>query len=391
MNGLDLVLVVVAVLAAVGGWRLGLVTRSVGWMGAAVGLALAVIVLPALLHRLELRSNNAVLLVGLAGMVMLASLGQGLGTAIGSRLAPAIRSGDGGPGAARRLDQIGGAALGVVGVAVIVWLIMPVMSQAEGWAADSARTSTLARFSLEHLPAPPADLLELERRALDGRFPQLFTGDVPETELPPVPTDSAIGAEQMDALARSVVKVRGEACGMVQSGSGFIVAPGVVATNAHVVAGTDSQQLSTPGGATADSRVVAFDPSVDLALLATDLDGPTLALAPGDSGDRGLVMGFPGGGPFAPSPFQLAELIDATGLDIYDRDEVRRRLAVLSSDLQPGDSGSAVVRSDGAVIAVAVAISPDRDGVAYALDQSELSALLERPRGETVDTGECVR
>lgn len=386
MNGLDVLILVLAGAAAIGGWRLGFMTRSIGWLGAGVGLALAIVVLPPLIAKLDLRSNDAVLLVGLAGLVLLASLGQGLGSALGARLAPPVH-----PGRARRLDQVAGAALGVVGVAVIAWMIFPVMQHTEGWPATSTRSSALASFSLDRLPSPPAGLLDLERQALDGRFPQLFTGDVPETELPPVPTDSAIGAEQMDALARSVVKVRGEACGMVQSGSGFIVAPGVVATNAHVVAGTDSQQLSTPGGATADSRVVAFDPSVDLALLATDLDGPTLALAPGDSGDRGLVMGFPGGGPFAPSPFQLAELIDATGLDIYDRDEVRRRLAVLSSDLQPGDSGSAVVRSDGAVIAVAVAISPDRDGVAYALDQSELSALLERPRGETVDTGECVR
>lgn len=391
MNGLDLVIVVAAALAALGGWRLGLVTRSVGWIGAALGLALSVVLVPAVLERLDFDSDRAVLLTGLAGMVALASLGQGLGAAIGSRLAPGIRMGDDGPGAARRLDQVGGAAIGVVAVAVIAWMILPAMSQTNGWAADSARRSTLARFSLEHLPRPPADLLELERRALDGRFPQLFTGEAPATELPPVPTDSTIGEEQMDALSRSVVKVRGEACGMIQSGSGFVVASGVVATNAHVVAGTDTQQLITPDGATAESRVVAFDPAVDLALLATDLDRPVLPLAPGGDGDRGLVMGFPGGGPFAPSPFQVGETLDATGFDIYDREQVRRRLAVLSSDLEPGDSGSAVVRSDGAVVAVAVAVSPDRDGVAYALDQSELSAVMARPRGNPVDTGGCVR
>ena len=86
----------------------------------------------------------------------------------------------------------------------------------------------------------------------------------------------------------------------------------------------------------------------------------------------------------------VREAKEETGLDIYDRREVRRDLLVLASDLQPGDSGSAVVRSDGTVIAVAVAIAPDRDGVAYALDRSELDALLARPRGATVDTGECV-
>ncbi|UDY36399.1 MarP family serine protease [Dermatobacter hominis] len=385
MNGLDVVIVVAAVLAAVGGWRLGFLTRSVGWIGAGLGLALAVAVLPPLLDRLDLTSGSAVVLVGLSVLVVLASLGQGIGSAIGSRLAPPVR-----PGAARRLDQVGGAALGVVGVAVIAWLLFPVMSQTEGWSASSTSGSALAGFSLDHLPEPPAGLLDLERQALDGRFPQLFTGDAPTPELPPAPTDTPIDDARMAQLARSVVQVKGSACDMVQSGSGFVVAPGLVATNAHVVAGTTDVELVTTEGEQADAEVVAFDPSVDLALLATDLDRPALPLGPSETGDRGLVMGFPGGGPFRPSPFEVGESIDATGLDIYDRREVRRELLVLASDLEPGDSGSAVVRSDGTVVAVAVAIAPDRDGVAYALEQEQLRALLAGGAQEPVPTGECL-
>ena len=384
MNGLDVVIVVAAVLAAVGGWRLGFLTRSVGWIGAGVGLAIAVAILPPLLDRLDLTSGGAVVLVGLCVLVVLASIGQGIGSAVGARLAPPVRT-----GAARRIDQAGGAALGVVGVAVIAWLLFPVMDHTSGWARSSTEGSAFASFSLEHLPDPPAGILELERQALDGRFPQLFTGEEPAPELPPAPTDSPIDDQRMAQLARSVVQVKGDACGLVQSGSGFVAAPGIVATNAHVVAGTSEVDLVTTEGEQVDARVVAFDPAVDLALLSTDLDRPVLPLAAPELGDRGLVMGFPGGGPFAPSPFEVGESLDATGLDIYDRNEVRRQLLVLASDLEPGDSGSAVVRSDGAVVAVAVAIAPDRDGVAYALDQSELAALLARPRGGSVGTGEC--
>ncbi|MBS1838583.1 MAG: MarP family serine protease, partial [Actinobacteria bacterium] len=374
------------VLAAVGGWRLGFLTRSIGWLGAGVGLVLAVIVMPRLLDRLDLRSNNAVLLIGLAGFVLLASLGQGLGSAVGARLAPPVQ-----PGTARRLDQVAGAALGVVGVAVIAWLIFPVMEHASGWAASSARTSALASFSLDRLPTPPAGLLDLERQALDGRFPQLFTGEAPLHQLPPVPTDSPIGSAEMAQMARSVVQVRGEACGMIQSGSGFMAAPGIVATNAHVVAGTTDLQILTTDGRPHSATVVAFDPKVDLALVATDLERPVLSLAPARAGDRGLVMGFPGGGPFDPSPFVVGDSIDATGLDIYDRDEVHRQLLVLSSDLAPGDSGSAVLRSDGSVVGVAVAIAPDRKGVAYALDEGQLSSMLGAPHAHRVPTGACTR
>lgn len=386
MNGLDVLILVLAGAAAFGGWRLGFMTRSIGWLGAGVGLALAIVVLPPLIAKLDLRSNDAVLLVGLAGLVLLASLGQGLGSALGARLAPPVH-----PGRARRLDQVAGAALGVVGVAVIAWMIFPVMQHTEGWPATSTRSSALASFSLDRLPSPPAGLLDLERQALDGRFPQLFTGEEPVRELPPVPTDSPIGATQMAGLAGSVVQVRGEACGMIQSGSGFMTAPGLIATNAHVVAGTTDVELTTPEGRRSPGAVVAFDPHVDLALIATSLKLPVLPLASSATGDRGLVLGFPGGGPFDPSPFVVGDSVEATGLDIYDRDEVRRRLLVLSSDLAPGDSGSAIARTDGSVIGVAVAVAPDRKGVAYALDAGQLEDLLSQPHPGRVATGACTR
>ena len=169
-----------------------------------------------------------------------------------------------------------------------------------------------------------------------------------------------------------------------------MAAPGLVATNAHVVAGTTDVELVTTDGDRVDAEVVAFDPRTDLALLSTRLDRPVLGTGAGGVGDRGLVMGFPGGGPFRPSPFEVGESLDATGFDIDDRDEVRRDLVVLASDLEPGDSGSAVVRADGAVVAVAVAIAPDRPGVAYALDQAQLVDLLARPRAGEVGTGECI-
>ena len=384
MNGLDVVLIVAAVLAAIGGWRLGFMTRAVGWIGAGIGIGAAIAVIPPLLDRLGITSGGAVVMIALCVLVVLASLGQGIGVAIGSRIAPPVRE-----GAARRIDQVGGAALRVVAVATIAWLLVPVMSQTKGWAADSTKGSTFASFSLEHLPDPPASLLELERQALDGRFPQLFTGEAPQQELPPVPTTSGVDGATMARWDRSVVKVRGEACNLIQSGSGFVVAPGVVATNAHVVAGTHDLELIATDGTRANAEVVAFDPQVDLALLSTDLNRPVLPLAASNKGDAGLVMGFPGGGPFDPSPFVVGEELHATGLDIYDRNEVNRELLVLSSDLAPGDSGSAVIRSDGGVIAVAVAISQDRPQVAYALDQRQLADLLSKPHGSAVATGPC--
>ncbi len=109
------------------------------------------------------------------------------------------------------------------------------------------------------------------------------------------------------------------------------------------------------------------------AVISCDRRSPS---APLTDGATGLVLGFPGGGPFEPSPFLLGEVVTATGYDIYDRDLVRRDLLVLASDLEPGDSGSAVIDGKGQVLGAAVAVAPDRPGVAYALSGDEVAALL---------------
>lgn len=385
MNGLDLLLVVLAILAVVGGWRLGFLTRALGWVGAAAGLAIAVAVVPSLLSGLDLGNDGMVLLLGLACFVVVASLGQAIGAALGSRLRPDVED-----KGLRAVDTVGGAVLGLLGVAILAWLVLPVMAQTEGWAAAAARSSALARFTVDHLPSPPAPIQRLERELAGGAFPRLFDGLRRAPELPPPPEGSALDQEALDTLAASTVRIEGDDCGVIQTGSGWVVRDGLVATNAHVVAGNDRVKLSTVDGEEADGVVVAFDPSVDLALIRTSLDRAPLPVAVPSAEDRGVVLGYPGGGPLRPSPFLVGDLIAATGRDIYDRALVNRDLLVLSSDLEPGDSGSAVVREDGTVIGVSVAVAPDRAGVAYALAPDQLAPLLASA-ARAVSAGPCIR
>ena len=64
---------------------------------------------------------------------------------------------------------------------------------------------------------------------------------------------------------------------------------------------------------------------------------------------------------------------------------------VLASELAPGDSGAAVVDTDGHVVGVAFAISPDNAETAYALSTSELRTVLEAERQSPAPTGPCLR
>lgn len=385
MNGLDLLLLAIAGVACVGGWRLGLVARALGWVGAVFGLAVAVGIVPAVVRTVEPSSDLAVVLLGGGCLVLLASAGQAIGVAIGSNLRPEPNH-----RLVHRLDAAGGAVLGVVGVAVILWLLLPLMSSAAGGLASATRNSTLARAVGEVLPDPPAQVTDLERELAGGAFPRLFTGIDPTPELPEQPTGGAVPAEVLRAVEPSTARVRGRACDLVQSGSAFSVGEGLWVTNAHVVAGTTEVELTAPDGAGGRGRVVAFDPDVDLALVRSDLARPALAIAEAREGLEGTALGYPGGGPLELSPFVVAEARSATGYDIYDRDLVRRDLLVLAAELEPGDSGSALVDPQGRVVGVSVAVAPDRAGVAYALAPEELGDLLDTAEAP-VDTGGCLR
>lgn len=386
MNGLDLILLTLALFAAVGGWRLGFLRRLSGWVGTAVGLGVGILMAPTVVGWFRLDSDLGVLFVGTALLVLLASIGQAVGAVIGSRLRRGVDSDHG-----RNLDALGGGALGVVAVIVLAWLVVPVMADTEGWASASARGSLIAGAVDEWLPDPPAQIRELERELTQGGYPRVFSELRRAPDIPAPPADSTVSPELLDAAARSSLRLQGDACGRRQSGSGFVVAPGVVATNAHVVAGTDGVSLTTADGQTGAGEVVAFDPGVDLALVATSIDRPPLELGTPSVGDRGLVLGYPGGGPFEPSSFEVGDAFSATGYDIYDRSLVDRQLLALASELEPGDSGSAVLRGDGRVIGVAVAVAPDRAAVAYALDAAALAPLLSAPLEGAVGTGECPR
>jgi S1-C subfamily serine protease len=126
-------------------------------------------------------------------------------------------------------------------------------------------------------------------------------------------------------------------------------------------------------------------------VLRTDADAPSLPVRAAEQGDNGGVFGHPGGRPLEISPFEVSQQITARGSDIYDRSATERQVLVLAADLEPGDSGSAVVDPQGRVVGVAFAVAPDRAGVAYALAVSELEAVFAGGIGfDEVDTGDCL-
>jgi S1-C subfamily serine protease len=329
-------------------------------------------------------SRTGILLVGAGLLLGGAAIGQALGLLVGSRAQTGITT-----TAGQRADRVGGAVAGVLGSLVIVWLLVPAGADMTGWQARAVRESRIVQALDDTLPAAP-DATRTLRRLLGDGYPQVFEGLERSPEVGPVPEETGLDQAAAQAISGSIVKVVGEACGRIQEGTGWVVEPGLVVTNAHVVAGEPATVLQRPDGSEAEATLVAFDPERDLAVLAApDLGLPALPVGESAVDQRGAVFGHPGGGPLELSPFVTRQRVRATGTDIYGASGTQRDVLVLASSLAPGDSGSPLVDTAGQVVGVAFAIAPDRDGVAYALSTDELRTVLATVGTEALDAGPC--
>ena len=164
------------------------------------------------------------------------------------------------------------------------------------------------------------------------------------------------GGAQFDAVAArteaSTVKIIGDGCGEIQEGSGFVVAPGVVVTNAHVVAGIAHPMVQVGTNALA-TTVIYFDPSYDLSVLrVSGLEEPVLTLDPEPSarGVQAAVLGYPEGGPLQVAPAGIMAAFEAEGRDIYGQGLTVRNVYEIQAKVRPGNSGGPLVQLDGQVI-----------------------------------------
>jgi S1-C subfamily serine protease len=229
-------------------------------------------------------------------------------------------------------------------------------------------------------------------------FPRVFEGVRAEPIAPISPPDSQLASSTGVARAgRSIVKITGvaSACNREQEGSGWVVAPERVVTNAHVVAGTTSENVRIQGvGRSYDARVIVFDPKRDLAVLSV----PGLPARPSMQGANlkrsggAVVAGFPLNGPYRLDTARVRDVLTATGADIYGSPGVVRQVYSLYARVQPGNSGGPLLSPGGAVVGIVFARSLDDDKTGYALTLDEARPVLDAANrsNSPVSTGVCV-
>ncbi|MDA3624858.1 MarP family serine protease [Saccharopolyspora oryzae] len=392
MNWVDLLVVLLALLAAVSGARSGLVTAFFSFLGVFVGAVVGLKVAPLLLDRLD--SPIARLGFGVGIVVLLVAFGETFGMWAGRELRDRIHS--------RRLtkmDNALGAVLQFVAVLVVAWLVaLPFTSASAlpGLASAISRSQVLSGVnsvmpnSARQLPGDLREMLGV------SGFPQALEpfSQTPVAEI--APPDQALADSPVVRESRtSVVKVRGRAssCARALEGTGFVIAPHRVMTNAHVVAGTDRVAIEI-GRGQFDADVVMYKPDVDVAILSVpDLDADAMTFAPGEQqpGNDVIALGYPLDGPYTASAGRIRERIKLRGPDIYEAQTVVRDVYTVRGKVQSGNSGGPLIDPSGKVVGVVFGAAVDDPETGFALTAAEVADEVEAaPRLTTpVSTGNC--
>jgi len=261
-----------------------------------------------------------------------------------------------------------------------------------------ATTDSIVLRGIQSVTPPPVEdaLARMRSAVLEGGLPAIqgaLGGVTSNPTVPPVAT----GTPALYRAAASVVRISGTAfaCGQNQSGSGFVIAPNRVVTNAHVVAGVRQPVVQAPNGQALDGRVVYFDPDNDLAVIAVSgLNARVLSLSgPLPNTTDAVVDGYPHGGPFQTGAAQVLATSRERIQNIYGTAEEQREVYTIAADIEPGNSGGPLLATSGKVAGIVFARSADHANVGYAITDTELSPVVAKARAlsASVSSGRCIK
>ncbi len=393
MNLVDWVLIAALVVFGYAGWRRGFIAGVLSFSGFLAGGLLGALLLPPIIGATDLPAFAGVMAV-VIGVLLLAVLGQVLASILGTMLRGFITWRP-----VQTLDNAGGAALNVLAVAVVTWIVVSALAYLPPSAVSEQMQSSRVLVGLDSIVPPQVRNVFGSLRDLVGSsdVPRIFSGLAqvtgPDVEEP----DASVVPPVAEASRGSIVKVTGATpeCAGGVSGSGFVIDPGRVITNAHVVAGVDVPAVRVRAGdVPLPATVVYFDPQTDIAILEVpELAARPLLLAEQEaaSGDPAIIAGFPESGPFRAEPARIRTVVDARGEDIYGNAGVERRVYVMRGVVLPGNSGGPLLDPQGRALGMVFGAGEGEQQTGYALTASELEQAREASSSsaEAVDTGSC--
>ncbi len=392
---LDLILLALIAAFAVAGYRQGFIIGVLSLAGFVVGVSIGAVIAPsvsrALAKSVPWQAFIAILVVfGMAVLCML--MASGIGVAVRSRLT-------GRP--ATIADSLGGAAVNVVAVVIVAWLIgsfvlnapFPVIASQVNRSAVLRTVDRVMPHSALYLPVFP----QLRSLLSNGLYTQVFSAIGAENGLNLAAPDPAVlSSRALGRVEPSIVKIEGIApsCSLRIEGSGFVISPQHVLTNAHVVAGvTTGPFIYATNGRVYRGRVVLYDPSRDLAVI--DVPGLTAAslqfAPPAADGTNAIVAGYPLDHPLTVDAARIGRSVTAYGPNIYQTAVVHRSIYPIRAQIEPGNSGGPLLSLSGRVYGVVFAASTSISDRGYALTAAEVDGDAAAGSSATapVPTGAC--
>lgn len=376
---LDWIIICFALLLALWGYSQGILVGAFSLGGFLGGAYLGARLAPVLLSEGS-RSPYAPLVALLGACIiggLCAYIFEGVGRALKRVLAQ-------GPFAF--LDALGGALLtGALGL-IIWWLIgAAVLNTPQLVNMREAVQQSAVLAKLNNVMPPSGPIL----KAL-ARFDPFPTISGPSAQGLTPPSARILRAPGVEAAASAVVRITGTACGLGIEGSGWVAKPGLVVTNAHVVAGQKNTAIWPRGGGSYDAYAVHYDTKNDLALLrAPGMSSGRLGVDGSvEANTEGAVLGFPENGPYTLTAATVGSTVTVVSEDSYGRGPVKREITVFRSEVRHGNSGGPVVDAEGHVMTTVFAASSDAQ-TAYGVPNSITSKALATAGTSEVSTGPC--
>ncbi|QLL10499.1 acid resistance serine protease MarP [Mycobacterium vicinigordonae] len=390
---LDIAVLAVAFIAAISGWRSGALGSMLSFAGVVLGGMAGVLLVPHLVGHIS--APRAKLFAALFVILALVVVGEVAGVVLGRAVRGAIRNRP-----VRLVDSVIGVGLQLVVVLTAAWLLatpltqskdQPELAAAVRGSRVLAEVNEVAPTWLKTVPKRLSALLNIS--GLPAVLPPFSRTPI----IPVASPDPALANNPVVAtVAPSVVKIRSLApsCQKILEGTGFVIAPERVMTNAHVVAGSNSVSLQV-GGKDFNATVVSYDPQVDIAILsAPGLPSAPLEFAvnPAKTGTDVVVLGYPGGGNFTATPARIREIIKLSGPDIYHSpQQVTRDVYTIRADVEQGDSGGPLIDLNGRVLGVVFGAAVDDADTGFVLTAEEVNSQLAKVGAtQQVNTGACV-
>lgn len=387
---IDWALVLVLVVVVVIGFRRGFWVTMGTVIGAIAGVFGGLFLMPVIVELVPAGVIRIITMVAVTALLIW--LGMWLGRKIGGRLRlhishPVMRTID------KFLGAIGNTLVAGLLISLIAFSvasigvpgITSVLKNSRIVATTTALTPEGARVWIADVRADVLNSSEL---------PELDLAD--EEEAPEVEQTRPVPTTSVEESSESSVRITGSAygCGQSQTGSGFALTDDRVLTNAHVVAGVEEPQVESHDGQLFTGEVVAFDPEVDVAVIALpEADLPAVEFGDViDPGEPAFVLGYPSGGPHQITGAEVQARGPASVANIYDENPQLRDVYQVSADVRQGNSGGALIDDEGFVAGVIFARASDTE-VGYALTAEEISGYVDGASqlSEPVSTGECLQ